>query len=181
MRLCLMTRRNDDTLTFAAAMHHQHAPLGPLPTSTTAYRFTYPTLMCVSDEHTFLHGVHAGVLVHMINLNDQLRLVRQREQATRFRVRTTYLPVYAYAQARLTTTQARYWRYYHTHGSSTTSPPSLVPLKGRQQLAPSPSPFGCFSTPCRPIDNIEPMSQRLSLRCARWSVSFLSLFLTLYR
>jgi hypothetical protein len=118
MGLCLMTRRND------AVMHH-FRPWTKLsfPNSTTAYRFTYPTLMCVSDEHTFLHGVRTGVLVQMINLDDQLRLVRRREQATRFRVRNTYLPVYAYAQARLTATQARCWRYYHTHGSSTTSGP----------------------------------------------------------
>ena len=34
--------------------------------------------MYVSDEHTFLHGVHTGVLVQMINLDDQLRDVSKR-------------------------------------------------------------------------------------------------------
>ena len=68
--------------TFAAAMHHRYASLGhfrpwanlSFPEFTSAYRFTYPTLMCASDEHAFLHDVRTGVLVQTINLDDQVRL-----------------------------------------------------------------------------------------------------------
>ena len=68
--------------TFAAAMHHEYAPHGhfrpwaklSFPEFTTAYRFAYPTLMCASDEHAFLHDVRTGVLVQTIDLDVQVRL-----------------------------------------------------------------------------------------------------------
>ena len=83
-----------------------------LPNSTTMYRFTYPTPMCMSNEHTFLHDMRTCVLMPMINVNDQLRLcggILYADVSKRHALVCAphYLPVYAYALARLTTTQAR--------------------------------------------------------------------------
>ena len=63
--------------TFAAAMHHRHAPRGhfrpwaklSLPKFTLVYRFAYPTLLYANNKRAFLYDVRTGALVQTINLN----------------------------------------------------------------------------------------------------------------
>jgi hypothetical protein len=64
----------------AAEVYQQYAPRGhfrpwallTFPDSTARrHRFVYPTLLCTSNQHAFLHDVHTGSLVQTINLNIQ--------------------------------------------------------------------------------------------------------------
>jgi len=65
--------------TFATAMHHRYAPRGHFrpwaklffPEPTPAFRFVYPTLLCVcgNNKRAFLHDVRTGALVQTIDLN----------------------------------------------------------------------------------------------------------------
>jgi hypothetical protein len=60
----------------AASMHRRHAPRGhfrpwakiSFSETTHAYRFAYPTLLCASSSHAFLHDVRTGALVQTIDL-----------------------------------------------------------------------------------------------------------------
>ncbi len=66
----------------AVALYHQYAPHGQFrPWAllrfhelTCVYRLAYPTLMCASYEHAFLHDVRTGSLVQTIDI--RLRSLR---------------------------------------------------------------------------------------------------------
>ncbi|KAH8984939.1 hypothetical protein EDB92DRAFT_1950395 [Lactarius akahatsu] len=59
-----------------AELYHQYAPLGQFqpwallrfPEIAWKYRLVYPTLLCASDEHAFLHDVRTGSLLQTIDL-----------------------------------------------------------------------------------------------------------------
>ncbi|KAH9026252.1 hypothetical protein EDB83DRAFT_2425500, partial [Lactarius deliciosus] len=59
----------------AEELYHQYAPLGQFrpwallrfPESAWEYRLAYPTLLCASDEHAFLHDVRTGSLLQTID------------------------------------------------------------------------------------------------------------------
>ncbi|KAH9017135.1 hypothetical protein EDB83DRAFT_192974 [Lactarius deliciosus] len=64
-----------DVSTRAEELYHQYAPLGQFrpwallrfPESAWEYRLAYPTLLCASDEHAFLHDVRTGSLLQTID------------------------------------------------------------------------------------------------------------------
>ncbi|KAH9038564.1 hypothetical protein EDB85DRAFT_2141791 [Lactarius pseudohatsudake] len=65
-----------DVSTRAEELYHQYAPLGQFrpwallrfPEFVWEYRLAYPTLLCASDEHAFLHDVRTGSLLQTIDL-----------------------------------------------------------------------------------------------------------------
>jgi hypothetical protein len=62
---------------FSAARYSQYAPRGhfrpwaklSFPDLTRAYRLAYPTLVCASRKHAYLHDVRTGSLVQKIDFN----------------------------------------------------------------------------------------------------------------
>ncbi|KAH9985659.1 hypothetical protein BJV74DRAFT_554300 [Russula compacta] len=62
---------------FSATKYHLYAPRGhfrpwamlSFPAPTNAYRFAYPTLLCASETHAFLHDVRSGRLVQTIEMD----------------------------------------------------------------------------------------------------------------
>ncbi|KAH9059605.1 hypothetical protein EDB87DRAFT_770044 [Lactarius vividus] len=65
-----------DVSTRAEELYHQYAPLGQFrpwallrfPEFVWEHRLAYPTLLCASKEHAFLHDVRTGSLVQTIDL-----------------------------------------------------------------------------------------------------------------
>lgn len=63
--------------TFSATTYHLYAPRGhfrpwarlSFPAPTGAYRLAYPTLLCASETHAFLHDVRTGRLVQTIEID----------------------------------------------------------------------------------------------------------------
>ncbi|KAI0305278.1 hypothetical protein B0F90DRAFT_1181970 [Multifurca ochricompacta] len=61
----------------SAAKYRQYAPRGQFrpwaklsfPEITRAYRLAYPTLVCASDEHAFLHDIRTGALVQTVYIH----------------------------------------------------------------------------------------------------------------
>ncbi|KAH9174787.1 hypothetical protein EDB89DRAFT_471990 [Lactarius sanguifluus] len=68
--------RQMDVSARAEELYHQYAPLGQFrpwallrcPESAWECRLAYPTLLCASDEHAFLHDVRTGSLLQTIDL-----------------------------------------------------------------------------------------------------------------
>ncbi|KAH9038563.1 hypothetical protein EDB85DRAFT_429957 [Lactarius pseudohatsudake] len=68
--------RQMDVSARAEELYHQYAPLGQFrpwallrfPEFAWEYRLAYPTLLCASDEHAFLHDVRTGSLLQTIEL-----------------------------------------------------------------------------------------------------------------
>ncbi|KAH9000891.1 hypothetical protein EDB86DRAFT_471386 [Lactarius hatsudake] len=72
--------RQMDASARAVMVYHQYAPRGQFrpwalltfPEATCAYRLAYPTLICASDDHAFLHDVRTGSLVQTIGIDIRL-------------------------------------------------------------------------------------------------------------
>jgi hypothetical protein len=68
------------TTTTTTATTHHHGSRGhfrpwaklSFPTITHAYRLAYPTLLCASTVHAFLHDVRTGLLVQTIDFSPRL-------------------------------------------------------------------------------------------------------------
>ncbi|KAH9032739.1 hypothetical protein EDB84DRAFT_1561882 [Lactarius hengduanensis] len=68
--------RQMDVSARAEELYHQYAPLGQFrpwallrfPEFAWKYRLAYPTLLCASNEHAFLHDVRTGSLLQTIDL-----------------------------------------------------------------------------------------------------------------
>ncbi|KAH9026256.1 hypothetical protein EDB83DRAFT_1927333 [Lactarius deliciosus] len=73
--------RQMDASARAVMVYRQYAPRGQFrpwalltfPEATRAYRLAYPTLICASDDHTFLHDVRTGSLVQTIAIDIRLQ------------------------------------------------------------------------------------------------------------
>ncbi|KAH8984937.1 hypothetical protein EDB92DRAFT_2032795 [Lactarius akahatsu] len=73
--------RQMDASARAVMVYHQYAPRGQFrpwalltfPEATRAYRLAYPTLICASDDHAFLHDVRTGYLVQTIDFDIHLQ------------------------------------------------------------------------------------------------------------
>ncbi|KAH9038547.1 hypothetical protein EDB85DRAFT_2189366 [Lactarius pseudohatsudake] len=72
--------RQMDASARAVMVYRQYAPRGQFrpwalltfPEATRAYRLAYPTLICASDDHAFLHDVRTGSLVQTIGIDIRL-------------------------------------------------------------------------------------------------------------
>ncbi|KAH9059599.1 hypothetical protein EDB87DRAFT_1563124 [Lactarius vividus] len=69
-----------DASACAATVYHQYAPRGQfrpwavlaLPSFTTMYRLSYPTLICANSRHAFLYDIRTGSLVQTIDFHLQI-------------------------------------------------------------------------------------------------------------
>ncbi|KAI9444180.1 hypothetical protein H4582DRAFT_2071751 [Lactarius indigo] len=75
--------RQMDVSARAAMVYHQYAPRGQFwpwallafPEATPTYRLAYPTLICASYDHAFLHDVRTGFLVQTIDIGSGLQIL----------------------------------------------------------------------------------------------------------